>query len=355
MSNLTLTSLLSRLPAAGNIIGDYYPSPQGLGIENQTLYNSYYGAIYAMLLDEEVVSDVEMRRSSALMVPYYFEGSDEDVAWAESLLESLSLDLLLEQGLYGVAMGWQPVELHWDVIDNTLTPVGSERRKAETFVFGNDGNLVHNPWGFGATTIPKAKVIPFVRNGSRERPYGESILEELWPIWQSKWISWASIERLGKKYAVPTVVALSKATNEDDLNNIAAALAPLENGDAIALSGVEEIEVLSASGKVSELLQTIEYIDNKINKRITGQTLTNSSQQYGSRALGEVHERAALRVALSDIQMVADTLNRTLLRWIFALNKRPGKVKLMVDKDKFRAMYETSSDSSGDGSVTLCV
>ncbi|NAX19943.1 phage portal protein family protein, partial [Vibrio sp. V39_P1S14PM300] len=159
----------------------------------------------------------------------------------------------------------------------------------------------------------------------------------------------ANIERLGEKYAIPTAIALAENANGDnDLQKIADSLAPVMNGDAVALSGVKEIVALDANGKVDELLRTIEYIDNKISKRITGQTLTGGNQKYGSRSLGEVHERAAMRVSKRDARMVHKTLNETLFKWIFLANGREGSIKIRVDEDAYKAMLE-SALANGSG------
>ncbi|MFA0631061.1 DUF935 family protein, partial [Vibrio sp. 10N.222.49.A3] len=82
----------------------------------------------------------------------------------------------------------------------------------------------------------------------------------------------------------------------------------------------------------------IEYIDNKIAKRITGQTLTNGNQKYGSRSLGEVHERAGMRVSKRDARMVHKTLNDTLFKWIFLANGRKGSLKIRVDEDAYKEL-----------------
>lgn len=341
MKNLTLPTLIARLPT--DVITDCYPLPYELGNARYQTSNYYYGAIRAMLLDEEISSDVEMRHATAMTVPYLIEGSAQDVAFFQKATQDLDLEALMDQMLGATEFGFMPVELMWEQQGELLSVVNSEQKRPENFRIMTDGSLVYSAVDYTNKTPVEGKVIPVLRNPSSERPYGETILESIWPIWQSKWISWANIERLGEKYAIPTAIALAKSANSDEeLQAIANSLAPVMNGDAVALGGVDEIVTLSASGKVDELLRTIEYIDNKIAKRITGQTLTNGNQKYGSRSLGEVHERAGMRVSKQDAKMVYKTLNETLCKWVFAANGRQGNIKVRVDEEAYKAMLDSA-------------
>ncbi|EJB8688774.1 hypothetical protein C1S99_10885 [Vibrio parahaemolyticus] len=369
MKNRTLQSLIARLPTEINLFGDYYPTPAGLGVDSQTIHNCYWGAIRAMLLDEEVVSDLENRESMAMMVPSLLEGDANSVAFMSEWLSELDMHDLFEQMLHAVRFGFQPIEVDYERAGNTIIPTGTQRRNPWGFVLGKEGQIIANPYnGVSQYAVPAAKVIPVVRRPSTDKPYGESVLEELWPIWQSKWMNWANIERLGQKYAIPSVVALLgnkvKVTNTEELDRVADNLAVLENGDSTAITA-DSVQVLNPQGKVEELMNVIEYIDKKINKRITGQVLANSTQSNGNRALGEVHERMAMRIALADAKMVFKVLNKTLLRWGFMLNKREGQVQLRIDDEKLKDVFaQASGISLADYSrpttldnkmVTLCI
>lgn len=344
IKNLTLSSLIARLPT--DVIVNHYPLPAELGNARYQSSNYYFGAIRAMLLDEEVASSIEMRHATAMTVPYVMEGSASDIEFYNEVMADFDLEMLMEQMLSATEFGFMPVELIWEKVGSQLCLTHSEPKRPEDFRLLKDGTLVYSAVDYTAKTPVAGKVIPVLRNATTERPYGETILESVRPIWQSKWISWANIERLGEKYAIPTAIALAENANGgDDVQAIANSLAPVMNGDAVALSGVKEIVTLDANGKVDELLRTIEYIDNKIAKRITGQTLTNGNQKYGSRSLGEVHERAGMRVSKRDARLVHKTLNDTLLKWIFLANGREGSLKIRVDEDAYKELVNNIVDS----------
>lgn len=307
-----------------------------------------------MLLDEEVISDLESRESMAMMVPYLLEGDANSIAFIKEWLAEIDFYELFEQMLYGVRHGFQPIEVNYQRDGKTLIPTSTQRRNPWGFVIGRNGEIIANPYNsLNQYAVPKGKIIPVVRKQSVDKPYGESILEELWPIWQSKWMGWANIERLGQKYSIPSVVALVgdkvKVSDDEQLYNIAQSLAALENGDSTAVTA-DKLEVLNPQGKVEEILKVIEYIDKKINKRITGQVLANSTQSNGNRALGEVHERMAMRIAISDAKMVFKTLNNTLLRWGFLINKQSGSVTIKVDEEKIKDVF---LNRENDASVEL--
>ncbi len=345
IKNLTLPSLIARLPT--DVIDSHYPLPYELGQARYQNSNYYFGAIRAMLLDEEVASDVEMRHATAMTVPYLIEGSANDVAFAKDVMADLDLEMLMEQSLAATEFGFMPVELIWEKQGQQLYLTSSEQKRPENFRLMTDGSLVYSAADYTDRKPVTGKVMPVLRKASSERPYGETILEAVWPIWQSKWISWANIERLGEKYAIPTAIALAESANGgDDLQTIADSLAPVMNGDAVALSGVKEIVALDANDKVDELLKTIEYIDNKISKRITGQTLTGGNQKYGSRSLGEVHERAGMRVSKQDARMVHQALNKTVFKWIFQANGRDGSIKIRVDKEAYKELVNNIVDGT---------
>lgn len=355
MKNLTLfTNLVADLPTG--VIGDYYPQPSDMGADCHNVTSHYFGAIRAMLLDEQISADVDMRHTYASQIPYIIEGSQTDINNAKSIMDELDLDDLMLRMLTAAEYGFRPVQIKWAQDGAGFIPIDSEAKRPESFYIMRDGSLAYrDSHMYELKKVPDGQIIPVLREASSDKPYGQSILETLWPIWQTKWVNWANLERLGEKYAIPNVVALAKsANNDDDLQKIANSLAPLQNGDAAALSGVEDVKVLSASGKIDEILSAIKYIDQKLTYRLTGQTLSTGNQEYGSRAMGEVHQLNALFYAKSDAKMTFKALNQTLFKWIFQANNLTGRVRIKLDEKKFKAMMQAiTADSSSESSIEL--
>ncbi|MCE7729618.1 phage portal protein family protein [Vibrio campbellii] len=345
MKNLTLfTNLVADLPTG--VIENFYPQPSEIGSDTFHETNGYFGAIKCMMLDDQISSDVDMRHAFASRIPFIIEGSQADIANAKALLDELDLEDLILRMLTASEYGFRPVEIKWEQDGGYAVPVESEAKRPESFYIMRDGSVAYQA-GYGEVKpVPEGRIIPVVREGSSDKPYGVSILESLWPIWQTKWINWANLERLGEKYAVPNVVALTNATDNTKVQEVANALAPLRNGDAAALAGVDKLHVLNAQGKVDEVLSAIKYIDSKITYRLTGQTLSSGNQEYGSRSMGEVHQMNALFYAKADAKMVFKSLNKTLFKWIFQANNLQGRIKIGVDEKKFDAMIDATKSGS---------
>lgn len=318
-------------------------------------YDMYWGAIEAMLLDDEISGDLELRRAVALSMPWFWEGSDAAIENIKRLLSFIDFDELINASLRHVEYGFNPIELDWFGGNGTVYPTSFSARAPRLFRIGDHGKLYYCASAFEPVGVHPGKVIVFVRNASREKPYGESLLESVWPTWQVKWNHVANLDRLGEKYAVPSVVALAEASanNQGDLNNISYNLAQLEGGAGVALSGVKSIKELAISGKATELVDVIKFYDNKICKRITGQTLSTGNQEHGSRALGEVYERGTLRLTASDLKLVINTLNLTLIRWLKELNPTVELPFMRFDEKAFKLMVNGSSETKTNDPLTL--
>ncbi|WP_162618055.1 phage portal protein family protein [Shewanella halifaxensis] len=363
--SLRSSTLFSKLPAAGNTISAYYPAPSQLGAALSSSYDAYWGAIEAMLIDDEIVSDIELRKTAALSMPWKWSGTPTAIENTERLLANIDMDDLIMQSLKCVEWGFNPMEVDWVQENNIIMPSEIFSRTPSHFAISNTQELLYRGNAFAPVPVPKGKVIAVIRNASREKPYGVSLLEAAWAIWQVKWTHVAQLDRLGEKYAVPSTVAISKtATQQDQLDNISANLAAIESGASVALGGVDEIVQLSITGKATELVDVIRFYDNKLCKLITGQTLTTGNQQYGSKALGEVYERATLRISASDLKIVIKTLNFTLLKWLSEFNGNIDIAKMQFDEEVFKQMLDKSADTKPepvalshepDASLLLCL
>lgn len=349
IQTLKISTLSSSLPNAGNsnYLQQYYPTPSQLGESANNSYDAYWGAIEAMLLDEEIAGDLETRKAVSASMPWKWLGSSSAIENTKSLLQFIDFDDLIMQSLSCVEYGFNPIELTWQQESGFIIPVNFVRRAPRLFKIGKAGELLYLANIYDPIKVPHGKVMVILRNATVEKPYGESLLESVWPTWQVKWNHVANLDRLGEKYAIPTVIATSKSTsNQQNLDETSEVLSSIEGGAGIALGGVDSIHQLTISGKATELVDVIKFYDNKICKRITGQTLTTGNQEYGSRALGEVFERATLRISASDLKVVIKSLNFTLLRWLRELNPQIELATMVFDEEAFNALLDQGKESS---------
>ena len=335
-------SILSSLEVK-NYFTKYYPAPLVLNQINTT-QSLYYRTIESILEDDEVCASLDFRKATSLSVPYVLEGAKKDVEFAKKMHKSLALNSLIEEALALAEFGFIPIEILWKKINNLNVPVSFVVHNSSNFRIDKNENIYYSKGFHNYQKVKNGKVIGFFKKKSITHPYGKSILSSVFPLWHAKWEHVAQMKRLGEKYSIPALVALTDATQEKQLETISDHLALLENGDSTALSGVKSVVSLTATGKVTELLDAMRYFDSKINKRITGQTLANSTATNGSRALGEVHERAALKIATSDINEVFKYLNLTLNKWVFEFNNKKGRVFIKIDEKK--AKEKATKDTS---------
>lgn len=354
IQTLKISTLSSSLPNAGNYLEKYYPVPSQLGASANDTYDAYWGAIEAMLLDDEIAGDLELRKTVSASMPWKWYGSEQAINNIKMLLQYVDFDDLLMQSLSHIEYGFNPIELTWAQDSDIIYLADFARRAPRLFKIGDDSALLYCLNAYGPSKVPPGKVMVVLRNATSDKPYGESLLESVWPTWQVKWNHVANLDRLGEKYAVPTVIATTKsASNQTQLDNTSEALASIEGGSGLALGGVDSIHQLTISGKATELVDVIKFYDNKICKRITGQTLSTGNQDFGSRALGEVFERATLRISASDLKVVIKTINLTLIRWMRQLNPDLELANMQFDDEAFQAMVTQSKDTPSSTPLTL--
>jgi phage gp29-like protein len=82
------------------------------------------------------------------------------------------------------------------------------------------------------------------------------------------------------------------------------------------------VELLEAkrAGAFDTYESLARYMDEDIAVAVFGETLTTSAGSKGSQALGKVHDGVRLELIRADADLLSDTLNGGLVRWIVELN-----------------------------------
>ncbi|TQF71795.1 phage portal protein family protein [Pseudoalteromonas luteoviolacea] len=340
INHSTLTTPLSE----DNPIIGHYPQPGQ--VYDVPTFNSYWGAINTMMQDDQIIASLELRKSRALAKPTKWVGDDNAIALIKNVLSNLTFTQDQMDGLSMLELGFNPCEIQWAKSGNEFYVESIEKRTPEKFRIGQQGQLLFSDKNFEFKPVPDKKVMLFTRNATRETPYGESVLKGCYPHWAAKWEADAQVTRLGKKYSIPSFIALTDTDDEADLARISLSLAGLENGDGIATSGVKEIITLTATGKLEELIKAIDKKDKAISKVITGQTLAQGESQYGTQALGKVHENTLEAYAIQDLKLLLNRFNRTLFRWILELNGLGHlNARLLFDDEAYKESQKAQSST----------
>lgn len=207
--------------------------------------------------------------------------------------------------------------------------------------------------------------------GSKDgNPLGVGLGQVLWwPVFFKKqgikfWLQFVD------KFAAPTAVAkYSKGATEKQKQEILAALEAIATDAGIALPEGVEIMLLEAarSGSIDTYERLCKYMDTEMSKATLGETLSTDIGERGSYGASKTHNEVRKELVKADADLLSDTLNRTLVRWIVELNlpsAKPPRVwrnfeeaedlNTRVDRDKklfdmgFRLKPEAVTEIYGD-------
>lgn len=312
--------------------------------------DDYFSTIAAMLLDDQVVASLQLRKHRALTA-FPVKWSDATPAAARTLLDEQLARLTIEHdlldGLACIEQGFAPCEQVWVQAGGRWWIERIQIRDPRRFRFHRDGRLLMQTPGMEWVEVPPMRLAVYTHQASAENPYGVAALEACYPRWQGKWKTLAQLERLGEKYSIPPVVALTDATDDTELTKISSALAMLESGVGVALAGVRELIQLKVSGSAADLLAEVHEHDAAISRVLTSQSLASNKSDTGSYAMAETHMDSLDAIALLDFKALLRKFSRTSLAWVLELNGVAGPGELIFDRATWEAEQRAKAGGQG--------
>lgn len=304
-------------------------------------------ALRRLLSDEEIDGALEVRREAVLSTSWRLDGDDEQVVeWLQGELERHMQDI--------VRGAWSAIPFGYSVLEAIYEPredgrMGLARvaeKPMEWFEVLRDGELRY--YGTGdrhGDRLDTAYKFFLSRNQPTYRnPYGEALLSRLYWPWlfrRSGWEFWVQfLERFGQP------LLTGKGANPDAL---ADALYRAARDSVIGVSKEDEVEVHQAQGEGQAFERAEKALVRRIQRRILGQTLTTGTDESGSRALGEVHERVAETKRNADLRLVTGTVQRVVnaLSWLNWPDREPPAIQfgdeqgLEADRaERDKALYQ---------------
>lgn len=251
---------------------------------------------------------------------------------------------LLDAILKGYAVG----EVMWAVRDGMIVVDDVRARKQRRFVFTTDSELrMLVPENLvDGVALPDRKFIVHRFGAKDGNPYGLGLGHKLfWPVFFKRqdlafWLTFTD------KFASPTVVGKyqASASTEDRRKLLAATQAVSREAGVIIPEGMLlELMEAARSGSVDAYEKLARYMDEQISEAVLGETLT-TTQGAGSRAASQTHNEVREELSKADADVLSDTLNRTLVRWIVELNMpgaRPPKVwRIFEEPEDLKARAE---------------
>jgi len=128
------------------------------------------------------------------------------------------------------------------------------------------------------------------------------------------------------KFASPTAIGkYSLNASPEDQRKLLEALGAIAHDSGVIIPEGMVVELLEASrsSSIDCYERLARFMDEQMSEAILGETLTTNVGSVGSLAAGQVHNDVRLELIRADADLLSDTLNKTLVRWIVELNM-PG-------------------------------
>jgi phage gp29-like protein len=282
--------------------------------------------------DPQVWSCLQTRIHALVGREWYVEAAGEDQqsqAAAELVRAQLAaapFDRACAHLMRAILLGYSVVEVVWDVRDGTVVLADLVPRRPSRFVFDTYGRLrlltPESP--VEGELLPDRKFVVH-RYGNTDNPYGLGLGTRLfWPVWFKRegirmWLQYA------ERFGFPTVLGkYPPGTGQEDQQRLLEALRAMARESGIIMPQTMQVELLEATRQSStDLYRSLcDYMDAEIARIILGQ---GGRQESGGELASAVLERARLRreILQADADLLSETLNGTLVRWIVELNM-PG-------------------------------
>lgn len=232
---------------------------------------------------------------------------------------------LLDAVLKGFAVG----EVMWGMSGGLVVPQEIRVRDQRRFAFDVESKLrlLVPEAAWSGIELPDRKFIVHRFGAKDGNPYGLGLGTRLfWPaLFKRRGITFWLI--FTDKFASPTAKGTYDPQTHDvnQQTKLLAALNAISTDAGIAIPTGMEIELLEAArtGSVDAYDRLVRYLDEQISEAVLGETLTTNLRGGGSLAASQTHNEVRLELVRADADLLAASLNGSLIRWLVDLNM-PG-------------------------------
>ncbi|MEB4590013.1 DUF935 family protein [Candidatus Thiothrix sp. Deng01] len=158
----------------------------------------------------------------------------------------------------------------------------------------------------------RLKFFPVIHRRTAGKPAGTALLSSLYWVVLLRthtWEFWARyLERFGAPLLLGKAAQGMTADGTSTVDAMAAMLASAVNAGVAVVSNDEDVTAISSAGNGESFRAAQQAINERIQRRILGQTLTSGTQGVGSQALGEVHNDVRNEIVAADVAMIRPAL-----------------------------------------------
>ena len=255
--------------------------------------------------------------------------STSDMAAAElvrSNLKTLQFDRISRELLDATLKGYAVGEVMWGLRGNLIVALDVIARNQRRFTFDLQRRvrLITREHLVEGEALPERKFIVHTVGGKEGSPYGKGIGSWLfWPVlFKRKDISFWLI--FADKFGSPTSIGRYPAgTSQPEQEKLLNALRAIAQDAGIIVPIGTEIELLEAAraGSIDTYEKLARYMDEQISVAVLGETMTTGAQAGGvGGGQANVHNEVRKEIAQADADLLSETLNNTLVKWIVEYN-----------------------------------
>jgi phage gp29-like protein len=293
--------------------------------------------------DDQVATVLQKRRLALVGRRWEVEPAADNDARAAAAAELVSrafgnrgLERLVHDLLDAVMKGISIVEVIWAATAEGILPAALKHRDPRRFTFVAEADaagvlqpslrMLTRSSPLEGIRLPARKMIVHRFGGRYDNPWGLGLGHSLfWPVFFKRqgvafWLG--GLEKFGQ----PTALGkYPSGTPESEQQKLLEALQAIATDAGVTVPEGMVIELIEAkrSGSFDSYEKLARYMDEAISKVVLGETLTTSNGTGGSRALGDVQNEVRLEITKADADLLSQTLNDSLVRWIVDVNM-PG-------------------------------
>lgn len=242
----------------------------------------------------------------------------------------LGMDGLTEHLLDAILKGLSGTEILWDVSGTEVVASRAELVDPAVFVFDKEKrpHLLTEENPIHGVLLPERKFILHRSGGKNGTPYGGGLGRKLfWPVYFKRhdldfWLVFL------EKYGFPTTVGKYPAgATPEQQSELHESVRKIGKNSTITIQEDTLIEFLESSrSQGANFDALLHYLDEQISEAVLGETLTTSAGSNGSRALGTVHNNVRKDILKADCDLLSESINKSLCRWLTFFNAPEGAV-----------------------------
>jgi len=323
--------------------------------------------------DGKVFSGLQKRKLAVVSREWTVEPAEDgeqgakDAELVDTILNGFAFDRLCNDLMDALLVGWQPAEVIWTLRDvavggatrQVVAPARVVKRPHRRFVYVQDEGgpfelrlLTRGDMQRGVA-VDERKFIVHRINAEDDNPYGTGIgLQLYWPVYFKRKgvLAWTKfLDRFGLPIPWGRYPTTAQPREKGTLFE---ALRAMSNDGLLMTPEGTMIDLLESkfSGSATPHQAHVEFMDDWIMEVILGQSPRGKGGGALAAAAGE-REDVRLELSQADSDLLSETLNATLVKWICEYNGlQPCLVYRRVEKDEdLKAASETDLNVSNLG------